>query len=386
MNILIVSRGYPSKQHVGNGIFEYDQAKALAAAGHRVVMACTDIRSIRRWRKWGYEHLTRDGVEIYVMNIPVGAVPYAIQQAFIWIALQRLYPRIEKKQGRPDILHAHFYFEAGAAGSLSHRTHIPLVVTEHSSEVNQEPLPDKIRRRLLWAYRHVDRLIAVSEPLAARIKASTGIDAVCIPNMLNLDAFRYKPAESKMQMGFCFVTVGNLLPVKGHDVLIAAFARAVRAHPEIRLDIIGSGQCGAELKRQVNRLGLTNTVRFHGLLPRNEVAERLSQADAFVLASRSETFGLAYIEAMASGLPVIATRCGGPEGFVMPENGLLVPAEDADALAEAMEHMIAHAAEYDRERISAYARARFSPPRIAAELEKVYADVLAQNAERRTRP
>ena len=101
--------------------------------------------------------------------------------------------------------------------------------------------------------------------------------------------------------------------------------------------------------------------------------------DAFVLASRRETFGVVYIEAMAAGLPVIATRCGGPEDFVTEENGILIPVDDAAALTDAMEHMMLHRREYDSASISADIRRKFAPETIAARLTDIYKTVLEKN-------
>ena len=69
MYILTVSNGYPTDRYVGNGIFEFEQAKALAKAGHKVVFAAVDMRSVRRWRKWGFEHIEKEGIEIKNLTI-----------------------------------------------------------------------------------------------------------------------------------------------------------------------------------------------------------------------------------------------------------------------------------------------------------------------------
>ena len=96
-----------------------------------------------------------------------------------------------------------------------------------------------------------------------------------------------------------------------------------------------------------------------------------------MLASRSETFGVAYIEAMAAGLPVIATRCGGPEDFVTEENGILIPVDDESALTGAMERMMFRREDYDSAAISADIRRKFAPETIAARLTELYEGVLS---------
>ncbi len=106
------------------------------------------------------------------------------------------------------------------------------------------------------------------------------------------------------------------------------------------------------------------------------MAELYREADAFVLASRAETFGVVYIEAMAAGLPVIATDCGGPADFIRADNGLLIPVGDEKALADAMERMIRTRDSYDSAAIARGVRDRFSPAAVAGELEAVYRQIV----------
>ncbi|MGE4284702.1 MAG: glycosyltransferase, partial [Clostridia bacterium] len=89
-----------------------------------------------------------------------------------------------------------------------------------------------------------------------------------------------------------------------------------------------------------------------------------------------ETFGVAYIEALACGVPVIATTCGGPEGFVHEENGMLIPVDDEKALLEAMNTMYDNASTYDRAKIAAEICEKFSPDCVAAQLEEIYRELI----------
>ena len=101
MFVLFISRGYPTKKYKMNGIFEFDQAKAVASLGHKVVFAAIDLRSIRRWRKWGFERKSINGVEIYCINIPLGRVPkWLLNKASIW-GLKYLYQIILKSKVNP---------------------------------------------------------------------------------------------------------------------------------------------------------------------------------------------------------------------------------------------------------------------------------------------
>ena len=155
-----------------------------------------------------------------------------------------------------------------------------------------------------------------------------------------------------------FVSVGSLLRGKGFDLLIPAFAKFHEENPTATLEIIGGGKCRQELEQLAAQLQLQDAVTFQGLLSRQKIAERFQESDYFVLASRSETFGVAYIEAMAAGLPVIATACGGPEEFVTPETGLLIPPENENAIYEALKAIVAQKDQYDPKQISNYAKDR----------------------------
>ncbi len=377
MYILIVARRFPPEGTSDGGIFERDQAKALAAMGHKVVYASMDLRSIRRRRKWGMRNFQSDGIDIFEISIPVGAVGKRIFDFAGKYALRRLYRSIKAERGIPDIMHAHFLDEAVMAADLSKREGIPLVITEHSSKMNVTNLPVKMIKRAQRAYSSAARLITVSEALREKIKQNTGIDAIVVPNTVDVKIFAMKQKrtnESTRQ--FHFVSTGNLIEIKGYDLLINAFAEVLKKYSDCELKIWGDGSECKWLLGQIGKLGIADKIKFMGRQEREVLAEDYPNEDAFVLPSRAETFGVAYIEAMASGLPVIATYCGGPEDFVTPENGILVPVNNQSELVNAMIFMIEHRSDYDNSWISDYVRRRFSPERLASDLTGIYKSII----------
>jgi L-malate glycosyltransferase len=100
--------------------------------------------------------------------------------------------------------------------------------------------------------------------------------------------------------------------------------------------------------------------------------KKLRESDCFVLPSKSETFGVAYMEALACGVPVIATKCGGPEVFVNKSNGLLIPVNDVDTLAVAMKYMYKNITLFDKKKIAKDIKSKFSPEVVANQLLRIY--------------
>jgi glycosyltransferase involved in cell wall biosynthesis len=176
---------------------------------------------------------------------------------------------------------------------------------------------------------------------------------------------------------FVFLSVGNLIPVKGHLVLLEAFAAAARVRPGIRLRIGGDGELERSLEASARELGISGQVSLVGRLSTDRVVDEMDACDAFVLPSLVETFGVVVIEALARGKPVVATRCGGPESIVTPSDGLLVPLGNAVALADALVSMTDRANQYDPSTLRGNALRRFGPAEIARQLSAIYSEAVA---------
>jgi glycosyltransferase involved in cell wall biosynthesis len=373
MVVLIISRGYPTEKYKTNGIFEFDQAKALAKAGCKVIYAAIDVRSIRRWRKWGLERQTIEGVEVYAINLPCGRLPNALLNKVRSMGLAILYKRIVKKFGKPEVLHAHFTDLAYVASQLKQQVELPLVITEHSSLINKPVLEQQLLHTAATAYRQADTVIAVSPALVQAIEKNFKVKARYIPNIVDTDLFSYAPRVS--EKAFNFVSTGHLIDGKRMDLTIEAFNQAFSDLPQVTLTIFGEGNERPKLEGLIKKYHLENKVVLMGLRSREIIAEKLKSCDVFVLASRSETFGVAYIEALATGVPVIATLCGGPECFVHTGNGRLIPVDDVEALVSAMRYMYQYNRAFDRETISADTRQEFSPECVAEKLVEVYEEI-----------
>ena len=368
MYILEVSYGCPSEKYPLNGIFQMDQAKALADLGHKVVFAAVDIRSIRRWRKWGISQRTANSLPVVEFNFPMGPFFPKLSRRICRRGFSKVLKKVIRQYGKPDVVHVHFGGTALCVVEACKRENIPYIVTEHSSIINRDDLTEAEIAPMRYVYQNAAAVIAVSSALARHIKQYSSISAAVIPNIVDLSAFDW---HRKKHDEFRFIAAANLNQGKGFDILLKAFHKCREIGMDATLTIMGDGPEMEALINTVSKYHLGDVVSFYGRYVRTQFAEELSQSDAFVLASRGETFGVVYAEAMACGVPVIATRCGGPEDFVDDSNGILVDVDDVDGLADAMMTMYYHAGEYDSAQIAERTQERFSAEKVARQVTDI---------------
>lgn len=374
MKILIVSDGYPENDSSLSGIFAFDQAKALRDFGHEVIVASIDLRSLRRRRKLGMFWDKKQGIDIVNYSIPLGRVPSFLHLALGKIAIVKMYYEVIRRYSAPDIVHAHFTLYGNIASVLKDKFSLPFVLTEHNSSINEPIISRNLLKLGKSTYSKADSLICVSSVLATKIEQNWRIKPLVIHNIVDTTIFKFTLTE-KVKDEFVFLSVGRLINVKGFDLLIKAFKEA-NFDKNVFLKIVGQGGLYKKLSKEIENSGLSHQIQLIGQLSRNNISNIMKECDAFVLASRAETFGVVYIEAMSAGLSVIATTCGGPEDFVDDSNGILVPVNDVVALTDALIKMYKTANNYDRNNIASSTQQKFSPNAIASQLTDIYIDVI----------
>lgn len=371
MRIAVLSTGIPSQKYPLSGVFAFDQAKALASEGLEVFFLSVDLRSFRKNRKWGYSSGVRDGVKWYNISVPIGPISF-IHKIISKRVIVSLYKKAFNNELKPDLIHAHF---AGKyAYYLSKEYNIPYIITEHSSAINTDTLPAGLKEAITVQYKNAAKVIAVSNALADRIKCHSGVECEVIPNIIDTNIF--STVERKTHRGFRLVTTSNLIPLKRTINILKALPVLIVMDEDIRLDIIGEGPSKNELISYAKEKGLEKYIIFHGLLKRELIAEIYRQSDCFILPSLTETFGVAYVEAMAAGLPVIATRCGGPEDFVNEANGILIDVDDLGQLEEALVYMYNHYNDFNSQLIKNKVIAQFSPKVVARSIISTYKKII----------
>jgi glycosyltransferase involved in cell wall biosynthesis len=235
-------------------------------------------------------------------------------------------------------------------------------------------------QRIGYSFAH--RVVANSRAAAARLEYErVSADHISIiPNGVDQHAFEPSTPRAARRR---IVTVANLRPEKAHDVLMDAAAIVLTTHPDAEFWCVGGGVLADHLPAEAARRGLGGRVRFLG--HRDDVPKMLAEADIFVLPSRSEAMPNGVVEAMAAGLPIVATRVGGiPEVIVDGHTGLLVPPDDAAALSRALLRLID-----DPALATSLGRAarhvveqRFSFDRMVAGFEQLYLSELLSRAPR----
>lgn len=370
MKIFIIARGVPAKGNPLLGIFEMDQAKALHELGHEVVLLSVDLRSIRRKRTFGFNHYDIEGIPVEEVSIPLGNIPRAVFMSLGEKAFRQLYKRTVKKYGKPDIVHSHFADISCITSRGLNDPEVKHVITEHSSQLNRE-MSDFDAAEFKKAYSEASMVISVSSSLQNRIRELSGVDSICIHNIVDLGAFTFSGRKQDREK-FSFITVAGLNENKNITSLVQAFKIVSEEHDDVKLTIVGDGPQKGLLEELITDFSLQDKVVMTGTLKRPEINRLFTESECFVLPSKSETFGVVYIEAMAAGLPVLATKCGGPEDFVDDENGILIEENTIESLASAMLEIYAGYDKYDNAEISTVARKRFSAENIAKQIEQVY--------------
>ena len=412
ITLLVVAGWYPSVLDPVAGRFVADQVEALAATGMvRPLVASFDpadlvgsgrLRSdtaaaIRRRAGDAIRHhpaVFAAGSGIPVARLPIagGRDPSAgpthaaaTRRAALEALADRWLSGRETVVPRPDIVHAHTVYPDGvAAAALARRFGCPLVLTEHASFVGRLIADPAVRAAYAETARIAGRLIAVSRTLAAELVAAlpeleTRLEVV--PNAVPLDAFRAAPRTERRADELVFV--GYRKPSKGIDSLLEAVARVRRDRPTVTLRLIGSSPTEAieaGWRRRIAELDLADAVRLEPVADRAEVAAALAGASLFVHPSPRETFGVVAAEALAAGLPVVATDSGGVTEILGPEPdrvGAVVPPDDPIALAAAILRTLGRIESFDPDALRASVSDRMSATVVADRLAGLYASLLA---------
>lgn len=270
-------------------------------------------------------------------------------------------------------LYSNILFLPGAA-----LARVPVRIGSRREIVTGKTRPQLALQRAAYACAH--RVVANARAAAAQLALERvpAHKVAVVPNGLHVEHFTPRALPSSLRR---VAMVANLRPEKGQDVLIDAVPEVLRRFPDARFDLIGDGSERAALERRARERGVADAVSFLG--HREDVAALLAASDIFVLPSRSEAFPNALLEAMAAGIPVVASAVGGVTEIVEDErNGLLVPPGDAGALARQICRLMDDSALATTlaDNARTLVQTRFSFDRMVAAIDDIYVSELTRRA------
>ena len=360
-------------------MFIHNQALALAEQGHKVGVLIPNYPHPRRVLNGTFS--LREATSSYeidgipVINFLFLPIPY-IHKLFTKLIVRRHYRRYVKSHGKPDILHAQFLWYGGiVANILSDIAKLPYIVTCHSSQFFREKTSKYKYHESKFVLRKAKAIIAVSKFLKERISNIYKLnDIKIISNTIDSDKFHLINPVISIKNDFTFTSIGSLLDNKGFKNLLIAFASI--KNDRMRLNIIGRGPQKGELENLAMELNISNKIYFHGLLTSEKIIKVLESTNVVVSASKLETFGMTIIESLSCGIPVVATKSGGPEEIINKDNGILISSNSPQELSKAMEQIYNNYSFYDPKRIREECIRKYGKQNFAVMIEKIYTDIL----------
>lgn len=378
MRVLIIPSWYPNKNNHLLGIFFKEQAEALTKQKDVKVDCIALNESSFRYiftKKTVFSFFSKNSNGVFEINLlyPM-ANRFKAFRNFVRLQIFKiLFKRYIKKQGRPDIVHVHSFLHGNLALWIKKYYKIDYVVTEHSTGFARNIYSVDELKYAQNIYKNSKLNLAVSDEFAKLLEQKIRIKFKFLPNSIDTNFFSLK--NSLQKDTFNFINVAFLDKKKNQALLIEAFAKVFRREQNVNLCIVGNGQEETNLVELIDKLDMQEKITLYGKASRDEIKSLLHNSDAFVLSSKYETFGVVIIEAMSCGLPVLSTRCGGPESIVKNEKlGLLVENDNLEALSNGLEKV--YKISYDKNYIRDYVVKNFSSSAVSEKLLKEYKNIV----------
>lgn len=385
LKILFLATWYPSRIHPLAGIFIKRQVESVSKYCDASVLYVDMDRHMHRLFDidihWENDILT---VRVYFKKFKVPLISTILFFSFYIISCYIGLKEIKKRFGRPHIIHVNVVFPIGIiAILLKYIKGIPFIVTEHFGRPSLG---------FLRGYEKWNRFYPISNFIMNRancvVVSSTAMkDAISklgckrniyvIPNAIDfMPDLRFKRRCNKIAILHVSLMDDRIKDISG---IIMAVSTIYNKRKDFELHIVGDGKDRKKLEDMANLLGLLNKcVYFHGMVSEERKMELFSQSDFFILNSRYEGFSVVTAEAIACGIPVIATRSGGPEDFVTKEVGTLIEPDNQEQLENAIIYMLDNCHKYDRAKLVEYARGKFSYDVVGRQFYNLYRTALTR--------
>jgi teichuronic acid biosynthesis glycosyltransferase TuaC len=350
LNLLVITTLFPNSIQHRHGIFIETRLNKILETGKAcaTVIAPVPWFPVKSYRFQQYSQYVdvppveqRNGTVIYHPRyLVIPKIGMLLTPFFLALSILMCIRKVKKSGYGFDLIDAHYFYPDGVAVALVAKfLKIPFVISARGSDINLITEFRWPREMILWAAKHAKASITVSTALKAKM-VSIGADAEKIHVLRNgVDHTVFAPKDhQKMREKFGFgkttlLSVGNLVELKGHDLII----KSLQYLPECELLIVGSGELEKSLKALADKLKVSDRVRFMGTLKQIELVDLYSAVDILVLASSREGWANVLLEAMSCGTPVAATNVGGtPEAVCAEAAGVLIQVRDPQGVVTAI--------------------------------------------------
>lgn len=350
MKVLCLSEMYPNIVYPYLGLFVHKQNEALKKRGVNIKVVSPvpwfpfplSIRKIwDRFKQIPYKEIL-DEIEIYHTRriIIPKKIGYHLNAYTYFFSIFKLIKKI-KKEFDFDIIHSHQALPDGLVGSfLKKEFNKPLVVTIHGKDIANDQwstihISHSCKKAVFDVFQSSSKIVGVSNYIKNSIlNFYPNINSKKIAVIHGGISEIKRTAQNKKDKKIVILSVGALIPLKGHKYTIKAMKEVIKAFPNCQLIIVGEGKEKNNLVHQVNSLGLRNIVNIINFIPQEQLLELMASADIFVLPSWAEGFGLVYLEAMSHGIPVIGCKGQGIEDIVVHgETGFLVEPKNSEEIS-----------------------------------------------------
>ncbi len=384
LHVMIIPSWYPEYNGHFMGSFFREQALGVSKRGCKVGVLYPELKSLRN--TFDIRILPKlmsfddDGLNTYKFKWSNWFIKSKSLQIYAFKKIGYLtFNRYVKDNGLPDLIHCQSIFNAGFLGEYIFDKHkIPYIITEHNSGFYYKDQGfEKYYSKVLRLINKSQKCFAVSSnyakhlnvELKSNIKWNTHyniVDNRFLNSKINI------PNKNK----FIFLCVSRLHSIKNIDIIIKSFKIFNQQHPNSELRIVGVGYELKKLKNLVQKLKINKNVIFLGQKLRSEIINEYKSCSAFIYASNFETFGVIFVEAMASGRPIITLSCGSSEEIIPEYAGIIVKKKTSIDMSNAMIKLYKDYYKYNPVKIRQYCKSKFSEKKLSLKMIEYYKSVL----------
>ncbi|MEJ2599269.1 MAG: glycosyltransferase [Anaerolineales bacterium] len=377
-NILFLTHWYPTPEMPIYGTFIREHARAVARY-HPVTLI--HVQGVDSSLSGTYQFNRQENGNLTEIHMKYRKHSFP---RMTWLrrfrGVDQIVKELNESGHKPDVIHANIFSSSDLAAFLSYRYKIPAVLSENATNYPRRQFGRLQAIKVRFCNNRLARILPVSEDLARHMQAF-GIRTRCqiVPNVVDTSCFYptqigERPDRAKPRI----LVVARLDPVKGVGDFLAALDLLSSRGKDFTAGLVGYGSERQKLENLVHQLNLEDRVTFYGTKSREEVAELLRQADLLALTSYWENLPVVILEALASGLPVVASSVGGVAEVVKPELGVLTEPGNVESIASGLTTVMENLDDYDNQAIARYAQSHFSYEAVGRQFSQIYGEVIKE--------